>query len=172
MDYKTLKRNIIETARRDPVSFLYAKLVGKSAFDGHIPASSLGYQPTIMHMTDDGDHISLTVTVWEEAKPLTFEKTTYKAHSMPNENGAISWEFDGTTCDRGDDYEYDEAERFIDKIILGEAFNEWEDLVGDIAARGNPEEDAWFFPVGVNAACKYLGKMMHTSGRDETREGR
>lgn len=38
-------------------------------------------------------------------------------------------------------------------FIIVEAFNEWEDLVGDIAARGNPEEDAWFFPVGVNAAC-------------------
>lgn len=89
---------------------------------------------------------------------------------MPNENGAISWEFDDTTCDRGDDYKYDGAELFIDKLIIVEAFNEWEDLVGDIAARGNPEEDAWFFPAGVNAACKYLGKMMHTSGRDEARE--
>lgn len=172
MDYKTLKRNIIEQARRDPASFLYAMLGKEGTFDGHAPASSVGYQPTIMHVVDDGDHISLSVTVWKEAKFLTFEKTTYKAHSVLSENGAISWEFDERTCARGYDYEYNEAERFIDKIILGEAFNEWEDLVGDIAARGNPEEDAWFFPVGVNAACKYLGKMMHASGRDETREGR
>lgn len=171
MDYQTLKRNIIETARRDPASFLYAMLRKEGAFDGHASAPSLDYRPTIMHVVDDGDHVSLTVTVWEEAESLTFEKTTYKAHSTPNENGAISWEFDDTTCDRGDDYEYAEAELFTDKIILGVAFSEWEDLVGDIAARGNPEEDAWFFPVGVNAACKYLGKMMHASGRDETREG-
>lgn len=172
MDYQTLKRDTIEQARRDPASFLYAMLGKEGAFDGHAPASSVGYQPTIMHVVDDGDHISLTVAVWGEGECLTFEKTTYKAHSMPNENGAISWEFDDTTCDRGDDYKYDGAELFIDKLIIVESFNEWEDLVGDIAARGNPEEDAWFFPVGVNAACKYLGKMMHTSGRDETREGR
>ena len=174
MDYQTLKRNIIETARRDPVGFLYAQLPrrGKGVYYGHASAPSLDYGPTIMHVVDDGDHISLTVAVWGEGECLTYEKTTYKAHSMPNENGAISWEFDDTTCDRGDDYKYDGAELFIDKLIIVESFNEWEDLVGDIAARGNPEEDAWFFPVGVNAACKYLGKMMHTSGRDETREGR
>lgn len=171
MDYQTLKRNIIETARRDPVSFLYAKFVEKGVYYGHASAPSLDYRPTIMHVVDDGDHVSLTVTVWEEAESLTFEKITYKAHSTPNENGAISWEFDDAICDRGDDYKYDGAELFIDKLIIVEAFNEWEDLVGDIAARGNPEEDAWFFPVGVNAACKYLGKMMHASGRDETREG-
>ena len=172
MDYQTLKRNIIETARRDPFGFLYAKLMKKGVYYGHASAPSLDYGPTIMHVVDDGDHISLTVAVWGEGECLTCEKTTYKAHSMPNENGAISWEFDDTTCDRGDDYKYDGAALFIDKLIIVEAFNEWEDLVGDIAARGNPEEDAWFFPVGVNAACKYLGKMMHTSGRDETREGR
>lgn len=172
MDYQTLKRNIIEQARRDPASFLYAMLGKEGAFDGHAPASSVGYQPTIMHVVDDGDHVSLSVTVWAEGKAITFDKATYKAHSVPSENGQLLWESDGTTYEHGDDYEYCEAERFMDKLIFGVAFSEWENLVGDIAARGNPEEDAWFFPVGVNAACKYLGKMMHTSGRDETREGR
>lgn len=98
MDYKTLKRNIIEQARRDPASFLYAMLGKEGAFDGHAPASSVGYQPTIMHVVDDGDHVSLSVTVWKEAKFLTFEKTTYKAHSVLSENGAILWEFDERTC--------------------------------------------------------------------------
>lgn len=31
MDYQTLKRNIIEQARRDPASFLYAMLAVKKA---------------------------------------------------------------------------------------------------------------------------------------------
>ena len=39
MDYQTLKRNIIEQARRDPASFLYAMLGKEGAFDGLAPAS-------------------------------------------------------------------------------------------------------------------------------------
>lgn len=170
MDYQTLKRNIIEQARRGPASFLYAMLGKEGAFDGHAPASSVGYQPTIMHVVDDGDHVSLSVTVWKEAKFLTFEKTTYKAHSVPSENGQLLWESDGTTYEHGDDYEYCEAEHFMDKLILGVAFSEWENLVGDIAARGDSQEHAWFFPAGLNPALRYPGKMMSTTG--QTREGR
>ena len=170
MDYKTLKRDTIEQIRQNPVSFLYAMFGKEGAFDGHAPAASVGYQPTIMHVVDDGDHGSLSVTVGKEAKFLTFEKTTYKAHSVLSENGAISWEFDDTTCDSGYDYQYAEAERFMDKLIFGVAFSEWENLVGDIAARENPQECAWFFPAGVNAACKYPGKMMYASTTETSKK--
>lgn len=170
MDYQTLKRNIIEQARRDPASFLYAMLGKEGAFDGHAPASSVGYQPTIMHVVDDGDHVSLSVTVWKEAKFLTFEKTAYKAHSVLSENGAISWEFDERTCARGYDYEYNEAERFTDKLILGEAFSEWEDLANSVAAREDSQEYAWFFPVGTNAAFKLSGMMMFASTTETSKK--
>ena len=170
MDYQTLKRDTIEQIRQNPVSFLYAMLGKEGAFDGHAPASSVGYQPTIMHVVDDGDHISLTVAVWGEGECLTCEKTTYKAHSMPNENGAISWEFDERTCARGYDYEYNEAERFTDKLILGEAFSEWEDLANSVAAREDSQEYAWFFPVGTNAAFKLSGMMMFASTTETSKK--
>lgn len=166
MDYKTLKRNIIEQARRDPFGFLYAMLGKEGVYYGHASAPSLDYGPTIMHVVDDGDHISLTVAVWGEGECLTCEKTTYKAHSMPSENGAISWEFDERTCARGYDYEYNEAERFTDKLILGEAFSEWEDLANSVAAREDSQEYAWFFPVGLNAAFKLSGMTMFASNQN------
>lgn len=170
MDYKALKNNLVKDICRDPIAFLYVMLGSKGVFYGHVSAPTLGYLPTIMHIADDGEHVSLSVTVWEEGEYLTFDKTTHKAHSTPNENGPISWEFDDTTCDSGYDYQYAEAELFMDKLIFGVAFSEWENLVGDIAARENPQECAWFFPAGVNAACKYPGKMMYASGQDEARE--
>lgn len=48
MDYQTLKRNIIETARRDPFGFLYAKLMKKGVYYGHASAPSLDYGLTVL----------------------------------------------------------------------------------------------------------------------------
>lgn len=167
--YTTLRRETVKSARFDPLIFLYAHLGDEGAFDGHIFSPNLRDVPVLMRLTND-DHISLSVTEWYDEMGR-FDKHTSTAHSMPVERGELLWEFDGDTWERSD-YIPDGAERFTGEITVANALSDWEDLVGDIAARGNPEEDAWFFPVGVNAACKYLGKMMHTSGRDETREGR
>lgn len=108
--------------------------LGGVFFDGPVTAPLPQYRTAITHVADDGEHISLSVTVWAEGKAITFDKATYKAHSVPSENGQLLWESDGTTYEYGDDYEYCEAERFMDKLIFGIAFSEWENLVGDIAA--------------------------------------
>lgn len=167
MDYQTLKRDTIEQIRQNPVSFLYAMFgLGGVFFDGPVTAPLPQYRTAIAHVADDGEHISLSVTVWAEGKAITFDKATYKAHSVPSENGQLLWESDGTTYEYGDDYEYCEAERFMDKLILGEAFSEWEDLANSVAAREDSQEYAWFFPVGLNAAFKLSGMTMFASNQN------
>ena len=166
MDYQTLKRDTIEQIRQNPVSFLYAMFgLGGVFFDGPVTAPLPQYRTAIAHVADDGEHISLSVTVWAEGKAITFDKATYKAHSVPSENGQLLWESDGTTYEYGDDYEYCEAERFMDKLIFGVAFSEWENLVGDIAARGDSKECAWLFPCGLKPALNHAGMMMFASNR-------
>ena len=165
--YTTLRRETVKSARFDPLIFLYAHLGDEGAFDGRVFSPNLKNVPVLMCLTND-DHISLSITEWYDEISV-FDKHTSTAHSTPVENGELLWEFDGDAWERSD-YMPDSAERFSEEIMIANALSDWEDLVGDIAARGNPEEDAWFFPAGVNAACKYLGKMMHTSGRDEARE--
>lgn len=165
--YTTLRRETVKSARFDPLIFLYAHLGDEGAFDGHVFSPNLKDVPVLMRLVND-DHISLSVTEWYDEMGR-FDKHTSTAHSVPSENGQLLWESDGTTYEHGDDYEYCEAERFMDKLIFGVAFSEWENLVGDIAARGDSQEHAWFFPAGLNPALRYPGKMMSTTG--QTREG-
>lgn len=164
MDYQTLKRNIIETARRDPFGFLYTKLMEKGVYYGHASAPSLDYRPTIMHVVDDGDHISLTVAVWGEGECLTCEKTTYKAHSMPNENGMLIWALDVSAYDAYSDVQ--DADRFLPEIIIGEALEEWEEIAASIAARGDSREYAWLFPCGLKPALNHAGMTMFASNQN------
>lgn len=154
MDYKTLKRDTIEQIRQNPVSFLYAMFgLGGVFFDGPVTAPLSQYRTAIAHVADDGEHISLSVTVWAEGKAITFDKAAYKAHGILNENGMLLWALDVSAYDAYSDVQ--DADRFLPEIIIGEALEEWEEIAASIAARGDSREYAWLFPCGLKPALNY-----------------
>lgn len=116
-----------------------------------------------MCLTND-DHISLSITEWYDEISV-FDKHTSAAHSTPVESGELLWEFDGDAWERSD-YMPDSAERFSEEIMIANALSDWEDLVCRLDARKGPEEHAWFFPVGLNAAFKLSGMMMFASNQN------
>lgn len=168
MTLDALKQRTIEAIREAPARFLYGQFREYGAFEHSIFArNGLNELPIIMHVID-GDQFSLLVTIWDYVVD-SFSKTTYKAHGIPNENGQLLWALDVSAYDAYTDVQ--DADRFLPEIIIGEALEEWEEIVNSIAARGDSREYAWFFPCGLKPALNHSGMMMFASNRD-TEQGR
>ena len=79
------------------------------------------------------------------------------------DNGMLLWAFDVSAYDAYTDVQ--DADRFLPEIIIGEALEEWEEIVASIAARGDSREYAWLFPCGLKPALNHAGMMMFASNQ-------
>ena len=158
MTFEAVKRRTVEVIREAPARFLYGQFREYGAFEHSIFArNGLNELPIIMRVID-GDQFSLLVTIWDYV--VDSFKTTYKAHGIPNENGMLLWALDVYAYDAYSDVQ--DADRFLPEIIIGEALEEWEEIVNSIAAHGDSREYAWLFPCGLKPALN-LASTTETS---------